>query len=56
MKFYKLTPTTHGHGAGYDPKINPGTLNMFATAAVRSFHSMIPSHLEYVQLQTHEWS
>lgn len=48
MNFNKLNPTTLGYGFGYDEHVNPGTMNMFAAAAFRSFHSIIPDHVEYV--------
>lgn len=51
MKHYKLNPTSRGYGVGYDPHVNPGTLDIFATAAFRSSHSMIPGHIEYVYKQ-----
>lgn len=45
-KRYKLRPSCHGYGFGYDESVNPGTLNMFTTAVFRSLHSLIPHHIE----------
>ena len=40
MKEYNLLPQPEGYTYDYDPSINPGILNEFATAVYR-FHTLI---------------
>lgn len=42
---FELRPKRSGWTQFYDPQLNPGITNVFATAAYRFGHSMIPNNL-----------
>ncbi|XP_054281267.1 peroxidase-like [Macrosteles quadrilineatus] len=44
---YKLFPRNLGYGFGYNEHVNPGTLNIFTTAAYRSLHSIVPGRIQF---------
>lgn len=46
MDKFELTPRENGLTNIYDPQLNPGITNAFATAAFRFGHTLIQSHLQ----------
>ena len=46
MQKWDMEPLTEGFSTDYDPRVNPSTTNVFATAAYRFGHSMIQGIIE----------
>lgn len=46
MEKFGLVLAKDGYWDGYDPKINPGIIDAFASAAFRFGHSLLPTAVE----------
>lgn len=46
MTDFQLSPKDSGFTSLYDPDLNPGITNVFATAAYRFGHSLIQSNIQ----------
>ncbi|KAJ8673332.1 hypothetical protein QAD02_004594 [Eretmocerus hayati] len=46
MKKFGILPGKQGYWDGYDPSVNPGVIDAFASAAFRFGHSLLPTAVE----------